>query len=427
MSAVSEKVDVLLVGAGEYTTGFVHGAASSSDKKIGVVGLVMFDLRRRGFVDNIFIADVDGLRWEGIRQHFKEKIQNVYKDMDVSFTGYPADGVQQDFEAYIKAMDDMKSGGLVIIFTPDNTHFPIAKAAIDRKLHVLVAKPAVKTLEHHLELVKAAKEQNVLAAVEFHKRWDPCYADAKQRISKLGDFGFYSAFMSQPKSQLVTFKNWAGKASDISYYLNSHHIDFHAWALSGRARPIRVVGSAATGAAPKIVACPTCEDTITLTVEWENISTGTHGHAIYTSSWIAPKTDVHSQQQFYYMGHEGEVRIDQAHRGYFFSSDSDGLASVNPLYMKYTPDQHGRFAGQNGYGYQSIEAFVQAVLAVRANKLTVTEALRDLAGLDSTVAVTAILEGGRRSIDNGGRPFNIVYAKGDAISDTPVGLEPAFQ
>ena len=26
---------------------------------------------------------------------------------------------------------------------------------------------------------------------------------------------------------LDTFKAWAGKSSDISYYLNSHHIDFH--------------------------------------------------------------------------------------------------------------------------------------------------------------------------------------------------------
>ena len=33
--------------------------------------------------------------------------------------------------------------------------------------------------------------------------------------------------MSQPKLQLSTFKAWAGLSSDISYYLNSHHIDFH--------------------------------------------------------------------------------------------------------------------------------------------------------------------------------------------------------
>jgi D-galacturonate reductase len=280
----TSKVNVLLVGAGEYTTGFVHGAASSSDKKIGVVGLVMFDLRRRGIVDKIFIADVDGTRWPGIREHFQEKIERVYKDMDSTFVGYPADDVKEDFEAYLKAMNDMKEGGgLVVIFTPDNTHFKIAKAAMKRGLHVLVAKPAVQTLSDHIKLVSLAKTHGVLGAVEYHKRWDPCYADAKQKISKLGDFSFYYAFMSQPKSQLVTFQAWAGKASDISYYLNSHHIDIHCWALKGKARPIRVIGSAATGVAPKIVACPTCEDTISLTVEWENFGSGLSSNILPSS------------------------------------------------------------------------------------------------------------------------------------------------
>jgi len=46
--------------------------------------------------------------------------------------------------------------------------------------------------------------------------------------------------MSQPKTQLQTFKSWAGQASDISYYLNSHHIDFHEWCMDGRALPVRI-------------------------------------------------------------------------------------------------------------------------------------------------------------------------------------------
>ena len=76
--------------------------------------------------------------------------------------------------------------------------------------------------------------------VEFHKRWDPMYVDARERIRQLGDCGFFHSYMSQPKIQLNTFRQWAGRSSDISYYLNSHHIDFHAWALQGtppRSRP----------------------------------------------------------------------------------------------------------------------------------------------------------------------------------------------
>jgi hypothetical protein len=41
---------------------------------------------------------------------------------------------------------------------------------------------------------------------------------------------------------------WAGLSSDISFYLNSHHIDVHAWLAGRDARPVRVTAAAASGA-----------------------------------------------------------------------------------------------------------------------------------------------------------------------------------
>lgn len=38
-------------------------------------------------------------------------------------------------------------------------------------------------------------------------------------------------------------------SSCFSYYLNSHHIDFHCWALEGRAVPYRVMASGSKGVA----------------------------------------------------------------------------------------------------------------------------------------------------------------------------------
>ncbi len=58
MSSI-KKVNVLMVGTGEYTTGYVDGAASKSDKGAGVVALAMFDLRRRGKVDRIGMCGVN--------------------------------------------------------------------------------------------------------------------------------------------------------------------------------------------------------------------------------------------------------------------------------------------------------------------------------------------------------------------------------
>jgi D-galacturonate reductase len=58
---------VLMVGTGEYTTGYVGGGASGSDKKVGVVGLTLFDLRRRGKVGDLSMVGVSGRKFPGIR------------------------------------------------------------------------------------------------------------------------------------------------------------------------------------------------------------------------------------------------------------------------------------------------------------------------------------------------------------------------
>ena len=341
------KVNVLMIGTGEYTTGYVHGAKSTSDKGAGVVALTMFDLRRRGLVDRLLMAGTQGHKFPGIRRHLMSQIGQRYHGLSTDFESFPADD-NHDAEAYRTALDELSPGDVVTVFTPDNTHAAMAQAAIQRGCHVLVAKPIVKTLAEHLELLQLSADRGCLVAMEVHKRWDPLYADARDRIRQLGDFSFFQSYMSQPKSQLATFRSWAGKSSDISYYLNAHHVDFHAWSIAHQARPISVFATHGVGFA-KSQGLPT-EDTICLHVTWQNMESGNLATATYTASWVAPRSDVHSQQRFFYLGHLGEVSIDQAHRGYTVATDEHGYASVNPLFMKYEPDAHGQFAGQTGYG-----------------------------------------------------------------------------
>ena len=149
--------------------------------------------------------------------------------------------------------------------------------------------------------------------------------------------------------------------------------------------------------------------------EWENDASddapGTVGTALYTASWVAPKADCHTQQYFHYMGHKGELRADQAHRGYTGSTDAAGYATLNPLYMKYTPNANGYFAGQNGYGYRSIEAFVDAAHAINTGAASVASLSAEgvLATIDHALFVTAMLEAGRLALDNGGRRVSISY------------------
>jgi D-galacturonate reductase len=455
-------VNVLMVGTGEYTTGYIgSGVINQSDKSSGVVALTMFDLRRRYKVDRCAMVGRNGTNFPAIRSHMQTVIANVYTDMDITCQTYPADDCSMDPNAYQTAIQDFcKPGDVAIIFTPDDTHYDIAMACIQHKMHVLITKPIVQTLQHHQALCDAAQQHNVLVGVEVHKRYDPFYADIRDRIrsQQLGSqFQYLYAYMSQPKHQLSTFAAWAGKSSDISYYLNSHHIDWSEWTLHGIARPIRVTATSSTGVA--YMKGMDTEDSITLTVQWENLNdrsplrtgedddttstsctsnsnTETNrpvirkksiGCAVYTSSWVAPKSDVHSQQRFFYMGNGGEINIDQAHRGCTMSTDTNsngGLQSINPLFMKYTPSgTNQQFAGQQSYGVQSFELFIDACRNINAQVTTPSDYDNGaLATVHTTMQGTAILEAGRQSLDNDSRPMDIVYETEDSVQ--PIDIAP---
>ena len=454
MSDTPDPPGVLMLGTGEYTTGFVAGlGASNSDKSTGVVALVMLDLRRRGKIGRLSMCGTDGSKLPDVRKHM-QRVLGVYAGIDpTTIKTYPEDGTV-DRLAYKSAIAASKPGDLAIIFTPDDTHMAIAEACLAHGMHVMITKPPVKTLKEHNILAAQARERDLLCVVEVHKRFDPIYADARDRIATLGDFSYFTAHMSQPKHQLETFKAWAGRSSDISYYLNSHHVDFCEWALRGLARAERVTALASDGVATPRLGIP-CEDTITLAVTWRNRRkdetigasdhtmasaakkrkadvakaaaapgfTGSSGHATFTSSWVAPKADVHSQQRWFYMGHGGEISVDQAHRGYTVSTDASGFASINPLFWKPSRDAlTNEFTGQSCYGYKSFESFVDAATACNRKEAKPADFDGNLPTLETTAGATAILEAGRRSLDSGGRPFELVYA--DDCAEAPADIRP---
>ena len=198
------------------------------------------------------------------------------------------------------AIDALSPGDAITIFTPDTTHYPVALYAIRHGIHVLITKPAVKHLAEHQKLLREACKHKVFIFIEHHKRFDPAYADARARAKTLGQFNYFYSYMSQPKSQLETFKAWAGKDSDISYYLNSHHVDI-CESMVPDYKPVKVTGSGSSGIAEDLGCVAGTEDTISLLVEWEKRDESTkRATAVYTASWTAPqRAGVHSNQYFH--------------------------------------------------------------------------------------------------------------------------------
>lgn len=75
--------------------------------------------------------------------------------------------------------------------------------------------------------------------------------------------------------------------------------------------------------------------------------------------------------------------------------------------MKYSPSESGHFDGQRGYGYISIEKFIDAARSVNAKQSQPAD--YDATGLPTianTVLTTAILNAGRISLDEK-RPVGI--------------------
>ena len=75
--------------------------------------------------------------------------------------------------------------------------------------------------------------------------------------------------------------------------------------------------------------------------------------------------------------------------------------------MKYSPSESGHFDGQRGYGYISIESFIDAARSVNTGCSNPSDYDKHgLPTIANTVLTTAILNAGRISLDQK-RPVNI--------------------
>ena len=81
----------------------------------------------------------------------------------------------------------------------------------------------------------------------------------------------------------------------------------------------------------------------------------------------------------------------------------------------------GYFSGQNGYGYRSFEAFIDAVADLNAKKIDMDTCDTQLATIGTTLQETAVLEAGRISLDNQSAMVELVYE--NETSTIPIELK----
>jgi scyllo-inositol 2-dehydrogenase (NADP+) len=119
---------------------------------------------------------------------------------------------------------------LIAISSPNASHYPLAKAALEAGRHVVVDKPFAVTSTQARELGEIAKAKGVKAMPFQNRRWDGDFLTVRKLIAddKLGQiFRFESRFdrwRGEPKPGWMR-ADWAERAENIVHDIGTHLID----------------------------------------------------------------------------------------------------------------------------------------------------------------------------------------------------------
>jgi len=117
---------------------------------------------------------------------------------------------------------------LVVIPTPNETHFPLAAQALAAGKHVVVDKPFTLSTGEARELIALARRHDRLLSVFHNRRWDSGFLTL-QAVLREGSLGRVTHFEShfdryRPKVQ-QRWRESAGLGGGLWYDLGSHLLD----------------------------------------------------------------------------------------------------------------------------------------------------------------------------------------------------------
>ncbi len=177
------------------------------------VGLIGFGYAGRTFHAPL-IGATEGIAITAVSSSQPDDARAVLGD--VSVVGTP--------EALI-ARDDVD---LVVVASPNDSHAPLALAALTAGKHVVVEKPFALSLDEARAVVDAADKAGLVLAVFNNRRWDSDFLSVKAAIDR-GDVGEIVHFESHfDRFRPVVRDRWRERAAPgggIWYDLGPHLLD----------------------------------------------------------------------------------------------------------------------------------------------------------------------------------------------------------
>ena len=181
------------------------------------VGLIGYGMGGKLFHAPI-LTSIQGLQLVKIRE---TKVHNI------------ADANQKYPEAEIvadsKAIFEDKAIDLVVITSPNHTHFPIAKEALNAGKHVVVDKPFTVNSQEADELIALAQKQEKMISVYQNRRFDSEFKTVQKILDSkiLGNLVEYEVHFDRFRNYIKpdTWKEEEKPGTGLLYDLGSHLID----------------------------------------------------------------------------------------------------------------------------------------------------------------------------------------------------------
>jgi len=189
-----------------------------ADINVAVIG---FGLAGRVF-HAPFVSAVPGLKLDAI----------VQRRGDEAAKAYPATRILRSAE---EAFAD-PTIQLIVVGTPNETHFDLAKRALLAGKHVVIDKPFAATSAEAKELGDLAAARNLVLAPFHNRRWDGDFLTVRKVIEggKLGRIVTYESHFDRfrPLPREATWKESGNDANGLLMDLGPHLVD-QALALFG--------------------------------------------------------------------------------------------------------------------------------------------------------------------------------------------------
>ncbi len=185
------------------------------------VGLTGFGLAGRAFHAPV-IRGVPGLRLAAILQRSGTQAAEQYPDVRIVRS--------------VEELLSIESVRLIVIATPNDTHYPLARQCLTAGRDVLVDKPFTSTLAEAVSLVEFARQCGRLLTAYQNRRFDGDFQAIRQLVAG-GALGRIVRFETnydrfRPQLRAGAWREKSGPGTGILFDLGPHLID-HALVLLG--------------------------------------------------------------------------------------------------------------------------------------------------------------------------------------------------